>query len=123
MESDNIVTPEDRQVFSENETRISILYDLFLPASDTTSESMSFALMWLTMYPEIQKKLRNELETVVGKGRLATIEDKPRLPYSRAVILEVHRHSHLVPVLPRKVYKDTEYDKHMIYMMIATLPR
>ncbi|CAG7721389.1 unnamed protein product, partial [Allacma fusca] len=29
------------------------------------------------MYPEIQEKLRNELETVAGKGRLATIEDKP----------------------------------------------
>ncbi|CAG7719784.1 unnamed protein product [Allacma fusca] len=113
MESDKIISPEDREVFSE-ESLISTLYDLFLAGSDTTSASMTFALMWLTMYPEVQEKLRNELETVIGNGRLATLEDKLSLPYARAVILELHRHNHLVPFMPRKVYKDTAYDKYII---------
>ncbi|CAG7826698.1 unnamed protein product, partial [Allacma fusca] len=66
------------------------------------------------MYPEIQEKLRNELKTVIRNGRLTTLEDKPSLPYARAFILELHRHNHLVPILPRKVYKDTACDKYNI---------
>jgi methyl farnesoate epoxidase/farnesoate epoxidase len=112
-ESDKISSPEDREVFSE-ESLISTLYDLFLAGSDTTSSSLTFALMWLTMYPEVQEKLRKELETVIGNERLPVLDDKSSLPYSRAVILELHRHNHLIPILPRKVYKDTHIDNYVI---------
>jgi hypothetical protein len=40
-------------------------------------------------YPEIQKKAQAELDHVVGRNRLPTIEDEKNLPYCHAIIKEV----------------------------------
>jgi hypothetical protein len=40
-------------------------------------------------YPEIQKKAQAELDRVVGRSRLPTIEDEKNLPYCHAIIKEV----------------------------------
>jgi len=40
-------------------------------------------------YPEIQRKSQEELDRVVGRDRLPTIEDEKNLPYCQAVIKEV----------------------------------
>jgi hypothetical protein len=40
-------------------------------------------------YPEIQKKAQAELDHVVGRYRLPTIEDEKNLPYCHAIIKEV----------------------------------
>ena len=37
-----------------------------------------------------------------------------RLPYVRATIMEIHRKSTIVPLLPHKVYKDTEFQEFLI---------
>ncbi|CAG7821422.1 unnamed protein product [Allacma fusca] len=113
MESDSSKKREFQHVLTE-ENLISILYDLFLGGSQTTSATMSFALLWLAMYPEIQERIRNELTAVIGNDRRATLEDKSRLPYTRAFILELHRTSCIVPLMPRKVFKDTKFEKFVI---------
>lgn len=40
-------------------------------------------------YPEIQKKAQAELDRVVGRDRLPTIEDEVNLPYCHAIVKEV----------------------------------
>lgn len=40
-------------------------------------------------YPEIQKKAQEELDSVVGRSRLPTVEDEKNLPYCHAIIKEV----------------------------------
>lgn len=40
-------------------------------------------------YPEIQKKAQDELDRVVGRDRLPTVEDEKNLPYCHAIIKEV----------------------------------
>lgn len=42
-------------------------------------------------YPEIQKKAQDELDSVVGRDRLPTIEDEKNLPYCHAIVKEVER--------------------------------
>lgn len=37
-------------------------------------------------YPEIQAKAHAELDRVVGRDRLPTVEDEKRLPYIHAII-------------------------------------
>jgi cytochrome P450 len=41
--------------------------------------------------PEIQKMAQEELDTVTGRERLPTLEDRPRLPFVDAVCKEVTR--------------------------------
>jgi hypothetical protein len=42
-------------------------------------------------YPEVQKKAQAELDAVVGRDRLPTIDDEKDLPYCHAIIKEVER--------------------------------
>ena len=41
--------------------------------------------------PEVQKKAQAELDAVVGRDRLPSIEDRPALPYLNAVMKELNR--------------------------------
>ena len=58
-------------------------------------ETTSIALMWWTFamvaFPEAQRRAQAELDAVVGRARLPTYADAPRLPYVRAIIREVLR--------------------------------
>jgi hypothetical protein len=58
-------------------------------------ETTSTTLMWWTFamvaFPEVQCRAQAELDAVVGRARLPTFADAPRLPYVRAIIKEVIR--------------------------------
>ena len=51
----------------------------------------------MLLSPDIQKKARDQLDSVLGRDRLPTFEDRPSLPYVDAVCKEVLRWH---PVLP-----------------------
>ena len=40
-------------------------------------------------HPDIQGKAQRELDAVVGRDRLPTVEDKKSLPYCHAIVKEV----------------------------------
>jgi cytochrome P450 len=48
-------------------------------------------------FPQVQRRAQAELDAVVGRSRLPTFSDAPRLPYVRAIIEEVHRWRPSVP--------------------------
>lgn len=49
-------------------------------------------------YPDIQKKAHIELDSVVGRERLPTFEDRPRLPLIDALCKEVMRWRPVTPL-------------------------
>ena len=52
----------------------------------------------MTMYPEIFKKGRAEVNIVVGRERLPTIQDREALPYVNAICKELLRWNVVVPL-------------------------
>ena len=60
----------------------------------------SFVVAML-LYPDIQKKAQDELDSVVGRDRLPTFEDRPRLPFIDAMSKELLRWR---PVSPLGVF-------------------
>jgi cytochrome P450 family 2 subfamily J len=48
----------------ELEQLIVVCMDLFLGGTDTTSNALSFVFLYLAVYPEVQQKLRDELERI-----------------------------------------------------------
>lgn len=58
---------------------------------------LSFVLAMLH-YPDIQKKAQIELDSVVGRERLPTFEDRPRLPLIDALCKEVMRWRPVTPL-------------------------
>ena len=74
------------------------LFDLFLAGSETTSTTLTWAALYMLRYPLVQEKVQQELDRVVGTNRLPSTSDRPNLPYTEAVLMEIQRHANIVPM-------------------------
>jgi len=74
------------------------MMDLFLAGSETTSTTLTWAILYMAREPGIQKRVQDEIDQVVGRSRLACSADRPLLPYTEAVILEIMRCGNIVPM-------------------------
>ncbi|GAB6027946.1 Cytochrome P450 2 sub R member 1 [Chamberlinius hualienensis] len=75
---------------------IGVMADLMVATGDTSIASTLWGFLYLVLYPEVQQKVQSELDKVIGRERLPTIEDMPRLPYLNAVTMEIYRMSSIV---------------------------
>ncbi|GJN17332.1 hypothetical protein PR202_gb04390 [Eleusine coracana subsp. coracana] len=62
-----------------------IVENINVAAIETTLWSIEWAIAELVNHPEIQQKLRHELDTVLGPGHQTTEPDTHRLPYLQAL--------------------------------------
>ncbi|RDX52094.1 cytochrome P450 [Lentinus brumalis] len=82
---------------------------------DTTHASLSSFFFAMSLYPDVQKKARAELDAVVGSTRLPDLRDRPNLPYINAIVKETLRWHTVVPLsLPHVSTADDEYDGFFI---------
>ncbi|HZI11286.1 MAG TPA: cytochrome P450 [Myxococcus sp.] len=63
---------------------------MLVAGHETTATALSWVWALLDGHPEAEAKLHAELDTVLG-GRLPTVEDVPRLAYTRMVVEEAMR--------------------------------
>jgi len=73
------------------------LIDLFAAGSDTTSSSLTWAILFMVNNVDIQTKVREEILRVVGHNRAPTLKDRIDLPYTDATIMEIQRVGNIVP--------------------------
>ncbi|KAJ9549989.1 hypothetical protein OSB04_022532 [Centaurea solstitialis] len=78
----------------------SLLMDMVVGGTDTTSNAVEFALAEMMNQPQILKKAQQELETVVGKDNIVEESHINKLPYLYAIMKESLR---LHPTLPLMV--------------------
>lgn len=61
----------------------------------------------MSVFPEAQRKAQEEIDRVVGTGRLPTIADRDNLPYIDAVVKETLRWHPVAPMgLPHTSTED-----------------
>ena len=58
---------------------------------------MSSLFLALVLFPRVQRRAHAELDLVVGRDRLPTFNDRPRLPYIEAVCKELMRWNMVTP--------------------------
>jgi cytochrome P450 len=62
-------------------------------------------------FPEVQRRAQAEIDSVVGRDRLPTFDDAPRLPYVRAIIKEILRWRPALPLgVPHAATEDDWYE-------------
>ncbi|GAA0165894.1 oxygenase [Lithospermum erythrorhizon] len=85
------------------------LMDLFIAGVDTTASISEWALAELIKNPAIMKHAKNELEDVIGKGKVLEEDDISHLPYLKNIVKETVRLHPPGPFLfPRQPEKDVE---------------
>ncbi|GJE98986.1 cytochrome P450 [Phanerochaete sordida] len=85
----------------------------YAAAADTTTCALLTIVFAMLMHPEVQTTARNELNDVVGLGRLPEMCDQESLPFITAIVKESLRWR---PPLPLAVaHKSTEDDEYEGY--------
>ncbi|XP_008336487.1 cytochrome P450 2J5, partial [Cynoglossus semilaevis] len=69
-----------------NETNLTLCsLDLFLAGTETTSTTLQWALVYLINHPDVQEKVQEEIDKVIGQSRLPSMADRSNMPYTNAV--------------------------------------
>jgi cytochrome P450 len=86
-----------------------LVRDLANGGMQTTSIMIQWALILLGNNPADQDKMRKEIDSVVPRDRLLSLDDRRQLPYVEAALLEVFRCRGLLPfVFPHETASQTE---------------
>ncbi|KAM6597547.1 hypothetical protein CsatA_008071 [Cannabis sativa] len=75
----------------------SLLLDMVVGGTDTSSNAIEFAMAEIINAPEVMKKVQKELDAVIGKDNIVEESHISKLPYLQAVMKETLR---LHPTLP-----------------------
>lgn len=74
-----------RMILSENRTDtfsekqlLAVCLDMFIAGSETTNKSLGFLCLHIVRNQEIQEKLQEEIDRVVGRERLPMLDDRPK---------------------------------------------
>ncbi|XP_044740009.1 cytochrome P450 3A19-like [Chrysoperla carnea] len=94
-----------------NETNL-----IILAGYDTTALSLSYVLLHLALYKDIQTKLYNEILEVVGDINVDSInvDDLPELKYMDMVLKESLRLTPTIPVIAREASQDIKIGNYTI---------
>uniref|UniRef100_A0A8C0E1E6 Uncharacterized protein n=2 Tax=Balaenoptera musculus TaxID=9771 RepID=A0A8C0E1E6_BALMU len=97
--------------------------NLFSAGIETTSITLSYGLLLLMKYPEVQAKVHEEIDRVIGCNQSPCMKDKIKLPYTEAVLHEIQRYITLLPSnMPRTVVRDTKFRQYFIPKGATVLP-
>ncbi|KAF8622987.1 hypothetical protein AX15_006585 [Amanita polypyramis BW_CC] len=88
---------------------------VFTAAAHTTTSLLCTFVLAMILFPEVQKKIQEELDRTVGQDRLPGFEDLGALPYLVATIKEAARWNPPTPLaIPHSIIEDDEYNGYRI---------
>lgn len=63
----------------------------FLFGGIPVTHALAWSFLYLVHHPDVVSNMQKEIDNIIGKSRLPTMDDRPSLPYCQAVIYEVLR--------------------------------
>ncbi|XP_007523498.1 cytochrome P450 2D14-like [Erinaceus europaeus] len=92
-----------------------VVADLFSAGMVTTSTTLAWALLLMILHPDVQRRVQQEIDEVIGQSRPPEMADQAHMPYTMAVIHEVQRFGDIVPLgVPHMTSRDTEVQGYRI---------
>ncbi|KAK7056377.1 hypothetical protein VNI00_002931 [Paramarasmius palmivorus] len=84
---------------------------LYAGASGTTSGQLAWFILTMVLHPEAQKRAQEEIDRVVGRGRMPSVNDQEHLVYVRALVKELLRWRPVGPLgVPHRLDQDDVYE-------------
>ncbi|XP_064191256.1 cytochrome P450 2U1 [Anguilla rostrata] len=124
-----VETAQQQQSVGAGETSFSedylfyIIGDLFIAGTDTTTNTVLWMLLYMSVYPDIQEKVQAEIDSVVGTDRVPSLTDKASCPFTEATIMEVQRMTSVVPLaIPHMASETTVFRGYTIPKGTVIIP-
>ncbi|KAF5300933.1 hypothetical protein FQR65_LT19304 [Abscondita terminalis] len=105
---------KDGESFTDDQL-LMVSVDLFVAGAHSTSGTLDFALLMMLLHPDVQRKVQNELGAHFPDNHNYQYSDRHRLPYTQAVLSEVERFCHVLPIAgSRRATKNTRIEQYSI---------
>ncbi|CAN2390045.1 cytochrome P450 [Pristimantis euphronides] len=99
------------------------LLQLFFAATETTSTLLRYAIILLLKYPDVTKKIQEEMDSITGSSRCPSLDDRMKMPFTHAVIQEIQRFTDITPLgVPREANQDTVLRGYHIPKGVTVFP-
>ncbi|XP_069347014.1 cytochrome P450 2D19-like isoform X3 [Eulemur rufifrons] len=100
--------------FNDENLRM-VVSDLFSAGMVTTSTTLAWALLLMILHPDVQRRVQQEIDEVIGKVRQPEIGDQAHMPFTTAVIHEVQRFADIIPLgVPHMTSRDIKVQGFLI---------
>ncbi|XP_055315409.1 methyl farnesoate epoxidase-like [Sitodiplosis mosellana] len=98
-----------------DEQLLSICLDFFQAGTETTSNTLSFGLMYMVHNRRVCDQVQAELDAVIGQKRFPNLQDRNHLPYVEAVLSEIQRFSNVAPLgIAHRTTENTQFKEYVI---------
>lgn len=98
-----------------HEQLLSLCVDFVQAGTETTSNTLSFGLMYMLHNKRVSDLVHAELDNIIGRTRLPRLSDRTQLPYIEAVLCEIQRYASVAPLAI--AHRTTETVKFMSYVI------
>ncbi|CAE6458350.1 unnamed protein product [Rhizoctonia solani] len=71
---------------------------LLIAGTETSTLTLVWFVLAMALYPEVQAKAQQEIDTIIGHNRLPNFSDRTKLPYIERLLLEVLRWQPGIPL-------------------------
>ncbi|XP_072286507.1 cytochrome P450 2G1-like [Pyxicephalus adspersus] len=91
------------------------ILSLFIAGTETVATTIRHGFLLLLKYPNAKRKVQEEIDQVIGKLRVPAQQDREYMPYTDAVVHEIHRFADVFPMnLPHKASRSTQFRGYTI---------
>ncbi|XP_053315654.1 cytochrome P450 2K6-like [Spea bombifrons] len=110
------------ELYFHNDNLTKLVTDLFGAGMETTSTTLRWGILLLMKHPDIQKKVQDEIEKVIGSAQPQT-EHRKQMPYTDAVVHEIQRFADIVPTnLPHVTTQDVTFRGYFLPKGTQVIP-